>query len=85
MQVADFFYSIFRREKLPWAMLFAGFVIGIPVFLKWGLSFYYHSLFQFENDEAKYIINCVTCHCRIIYCSRARTTTSRGDDSNRYL
>ena len=85
MQVADFFIRFFGVKKLPWAMLFAGFVIGIPVFLKWGLSFYYHSLFQFENDEAKYIINCVTCHCRIIYCSRARTTTSRGDDSNRYL
>ena len=27
-----FLYSIFRRKKLPWAMLFAGFVIGIPSF-----------------------------------------------------
>ena len=78
MQVADFFIRFFGVKKLPWAMLFAGFVIGIPVFLKWGSSFYYHLLFPFENDEAKYIINCVTCHCRIIYCSRARASASRA-------
>ena len=85
MQVADFFIRFFGVKKLPWAMLFAGFVIGIPVFLKWGLSFYYHSLFPSENSEAKYIINCVTCHCWIIDCSRARASASRCDDSNRYL
>ena len=34
MQVADFFIRFFGVKKLPWAMLFAGFVIGIPVFLK---------------------------------------------------
>ena len=32
MQVADFFIRFFGVKKLPWAMLFAGFVIGIPSF-----------------------------------------------------
>ena len=51
MQVADFFIRFFGVKKL--AMLFAGFVIGIPVFLKWGSSFYYHLLFPFEKRRSK--------------------------------
>lgn len=31
MQVAEFLLG-FWNQKLPWAMLFAGFIIGIPVF-----------------------------------------------------
>ncbi|HCF54245.1 MAG TPA: 2-keto-3-deoxygluconate permease [Bacillus sp. (in: Bacteria)] len=37
MQVADFFIRFFGLKKLPWAMLFAGFVIGIPVFFEVGI------------------------------------------------
>ncbi|KAA0779972.1 gluconate permease GntP [Bacillus sp. TE8-1] len=37
MQVADFFIRFFGVRKLPWAMLFAGFVIGIPVFFEVGI------------------------------------------------
>ncbi|ABY45837.1 gluconate permease GntP [Bacillus mycoides] len=37
MQVADFFIRFFGVKKLPWAMLFAGFVIGIPVFFEVGI------------------------------------------------
>ena len=85
MQVADFFIRFFGVKKLPWAMLFAGFVIGIPVFLKLESSFYYHSLSRFENNEAKHFINRITCYCRIIDSTRACTTTSRCDDGNRYL
>ena len=37
MQVADFFIRFFGVKKLPWAMLFSGFVIGIPVFFEVGI------------------------------------------------
>ncbi|MBK5470370.1 gluconate permease GntP [Bacillus sp. TH19] len=37
MQVADFFIRFFGVKKLPWAMLFAGFVIGIPLFFEVGI------------------------------------------------
>ncbi|MGG2089318.1 gluconate:H+ symporter [Priestia aryabhattai] len=37
MQVAEFFIRFFGIEKLPWAMLFAGFIIGIPVFFEVGI------------------------------------------------
>ncbi|MBH0350079.1 2-keto-3-deoxygluconate permease [Bacillus thuringiensis serovar muju] len=37
MQVADFFIRFFGVKKFPWAMLFAGFVIGIPVFFEVGI------------------------------------------------
>ena len=33
MQVAEFFIKSFGIKNLPWAMLIAGFIIGIPVFL----------------------------------------------------
>ncbi len=86
MQVADFFIRFFGVKKLPWAMLFAGFVIGIPVFFEVGIVILLPLVISIrKNDEAKYIINCVTCHCWIIDCSRARASASRCDDSNRYL
>ncbi|MFP3669830.1 MULTISPECIES: GntP family permease [Priestia] len=37
MQVADFFVRFFGVKKLPWAMLFSGFIIGIPVFFEVGI------------------------------------------------
>ncbi len=37
MQVADFFVRVFGEKKLPWAMLFSGFIIGIPVFFEVGI------------------------------------------------
>ncbi|WP_455931137.1 GntP family permease [Priestia aryabhattai] len=37
MQVADFFVRVFGIKRLPWAMLFSGFIIGIPVFFEAGI------------------------------------------------
>ncbi len=37
MQVADFFVRSFGAKRLPWAMLIAGFIIGIPVFFEVGI------------------------------------------------
>lgn len=37
IQVADFFVRKFGVKKLPWAMLLAGFIIGIPVFFEVGI------------------------------------------------
>ncbi|WP_257351139.1 GntP family permease [Pseudalkalibacillus decolorationis] len=37
MQVADFFVRFFGVKRLPWAMLFSGFIIGIPVFFEVGI------------------------------------------------
>jgi len=37
LQVADFFVRFFGVKNLPWAMLFAGFIIGIPVFFDVGI------------------------------------------------
>lgn len=37
MQVAEFFIRVFGIKKLPWAMLLAGFIIGIPVFFDVGI------------------------------------------------
>ena len=32
LKIANFFIHVFGEKKLPWAMFFSGFVIGIPVF-----------------------------------------------------
>jgi gluconate:H+ symporter, GntP family len=37
MKVADFFVRFFGVKKLPWAMLFSGFIIGLPVFFEVGI------------------------------------------------
>ncbi|WP_035324305.1 gluconate:H+ symporter [Peribacillus kribbensis] len=37
LQIADFFVKKFGVKKLPWAMLAAGFIIGIPVFFEVGI------------------------------------------------
>lgn len=37
LQVAEFFINKFGVKNLPWAMLFSGFIIGIPVFFEVGL------------------------------------------------
>lgn len=37
MQVAEFFIKSFGIKNLPWAMLIAGFIIGIPVFFEVGI------------------------------------------------
>ncbi len=37
MQVAEFFIKSFEIKNLPWAMLIAGFIIGIPVFFEVGI------------------------------------------------
>ncbi|MBI0578546.1 2-keto-3-deoxygluconate permease [Neobacillus cucumis] len=37
VQVANFFVNKFGVKKLPWAMMLAGFIIGIPVFFEVGI------------------------------------------------
>ncbi|XJZ26618.1 gluconate:H+ symporter [Bacillota bacterium Lsc_1132] len=37
VQIASFFVKKFGVKKLPWAMLLAGFIIGIPVFFEVGI------------------------------------------------
>jgi GntP family gluconate:H+ symporter len=37
IQIADFFIKKFGVKKLPWAMMLAGFIIGIPVFFEVGI------------------------------------------------
>jgi gluconate transporter len=37
IQIADFFVKKFGIKKLPWAMMLAGFIIGIPVFFEVGI------------------------------------------------
>ncbi|WP_040206150.1 GntP family permease [Neobacillus jeddahensis] len=37
LQIANFFVKVFGEKKLPWAMFFSGFVIGIPVFFEVGI------------------------------------------------
>ena len=37
LQIAKFFIRIFGEKKLPWAMFFSGFIIGIPVFFEVGI------------------------------------------------
>jgi GntP family gluconate:H+ symporter len=37
VQVANFFVNKFGVKKLPWAMMFAGFIVGIPVFFEVGI------------------------------------------------
>jgi gluconate:H+ symporter, GntP family len=37
IQVADFFVRAFGVKRLPWAMVVAGFIIGIPVFFEVGI------------------------------------------------
>ena len=37
VRIADFFVAKFGVKKLPWAMLLAGFIIGIPVFFEVGI------------------------------------------------
>jgi gluconate transporter len=37
LKIADFFVRSFGVKKLPWAMLLAGFIIGLPVFFEVGI------------------------------------------------
>lgn len=37
LQVADFFVRSFGIKRLPWAMMLAGFIIGLPVFFEVGI------------------------------------------------
>ena len=37
IQVANFFINKFGVKKLPWAMMLAGFIVGIPVFFEVGI------------------------------------------------
>jgi gluconate transporter len=37
IQIADFFIKKFGVKKLPWAMMLAGFITGIPVFFEVGI------------------------------------------------
>ncbi|PKG25584.1 GntT/GntP/DsdX family permease [Niallia nealsonii] len=37
LQIANFFVKAFGEKKLPWAMFFSGFIIGIPVFFEVGI------------------------------------------------
>ncbi|MBL0847242.1 gluconate:H+ symporter [Mammaliicoccus fleurettii] len=37
MQISDFLIKKLGPKKLPWAMLFSGFIIGIPVFFEVGI------------------------------------------------
>ncbi|MDR4945308.1 GntP family permease [Neobacillus cucumis] len=37
LQIAQFFIRIFGEKKIPWAMFFSGFIIGIPVFFEVGI------------------------------------------------
>ncbi|MEH7121516.1 gluconate:H+ symporter [Neobacillus vireti] len=37
MQIAEYFIRIFGVNKLPWAMMLSGFIIGIPVFFEVGI------------------------------------------------
>ncbi|KAB7667594.1 gluconate:H+ symporter [Bacillus sp. B1-b2] len=37
LRIANFFIKVFGEKKLPWAMFFSGFIIGIPVFFEVGI------------------------------------------------
>lgn len=37
LQIAKFFIKVFGEKKLPWAMFFSGFIVGIPVFFEVGI------------------------------------------------
>lgn len=37
LQIANYFIKVFGEKKLPWAMFFSGFIIGIPVFFEVGI------------------------------------------------
>lgn len=37
LQIANYFIKIFGEKKLPWAMFFSGFIVGIPVFFEVGI------------------------------------------------
>lgn len=37
LQIANYFVKVFGEKKLPWAMFFSGFIIGIPVFFEVGI------------------------------------------------
>ncbi|MBM7598943.1 gluconate transporter [Virgibacillus halotolerans] len=37
VQISEYFVRIFGVKRLPWAMLFTGFIVGIPVFFEVGI------------------------------------------------
>src|SRR5699024_11287480 len=37
IQISEYFVRIFGKKRLPWAMLFTGFIVGIPVFFEVGI------------------------------------------------
>jgi gluconate:H+ symporter, GntP family len=37
LQIANYFVRVFGEKRVPWAMFFSGFIIGIPVFFEVGI------------------------------------------------
>ncbi|WP_050614090.1 GntT/GntP/DsdX family permease [Bacillus testis] len=56
LQIAKFFIRIFGEKKLPWAMFFAGFIIGIPVFFEVGILILLPLVISIQNATKKNIL-----------------------------
>ncbi len=56
LRIANFFIKVFGEKKLPWAMFFSGFVIGIPVFFEVGILILLPLVISIQKASKKNIL-----------------------------
>lgn len=56
LRIANFFIKVFGEKRLPWAMFFSGFVIGIPVFFEVGILILLPLVISIQKASKKNIL-----------------------------
>ena len=56
LQIASYFIRTFGENKLPWAMFFSGFIIGIPVFFEVGILIILPLIISIQKTTKKNIL-----------------------------
>ncbi|MGX9133741.1 GntP family permease [Rummeliibacillus sp. JY-2-4R] len=56
LRIANFFIKVFGEKKLPWAMFFSGFIIGIPVFFEVGILILLPLVISIQKASKKNIL-----------------------------
>lgn len=56
LRIANYFIKVFGEKKLPWAMFFSGFVIGIPVFFEVGILILLPLVISIQKASKKNIL-----------------------------
>ena len=80
MQVAEFFIKSFGIKNLPWAMLIAGFIIGIPVFFEVGILILLPLVISIhKTTKQNILLIALPKNCWAICRTRPCSSASRGN------